>query len=182
MAKIILGLAGEIACGKGTIARYAAQKYGAKTVRFSTILRDILSCLYLEQSRTNMQILSTVLRQNFGEDLFTKAVARDVEKETSEITVIDGIRRLADISYLENCRKFKLAYIEADVIKCYERLVKRKENFGDGCKSFDDFRRERESESEIQIKNLKEIADFLIDNNGTFEDLYGQTDKILSGR
>ena len=69
--KIILGLAGEMASGKGTVAKYAATKYGAKSWRFSTMLRDVLDRLLLEQSRDNLQNLSTVLRQNFGEELWT---------------------------------------------------------------------------------------------------------------
>ena len=88
--KIILGLAGEMASGKGTVAKYAAEKYNAKTWRFSTMLRDVLDRLSLEQSRDNMQTLSTILRQNFGEELFARVMAEDVKKDTSEIIVEIG--------------------------------------------------------------------------------------------
>lgn len=177
--KIILGLAGEMASGKGTVAKYAAEKYSAKTRRFSTMLRDVLDRLSLEQSRDNMQKLSTILRQNFGEELFAQVMAEDAKKEEGEIVVIDGIRRLADIKYLKEIPQFKLAYLEADMQKRYERIVKRGENADDAKKTFDDFKKAHENESELQIKDLKGHADFLIDNNGSYEDLYGQVDKIL---
>jgi len=179
MMKIILGLAGEMASGKGTVAKYATEKYSAKTRRFSTMLRDVLDRLSLEQSRDNMQKLSTILRQNFGEELFAQVMAEDVKKEQGEIIVIDGIRRLADIKYLKKISQFKLAYLEADMQKCYERITKRGENADDAKKTFDDFRKVHEDESELQIKDLKNRADFLIDNNGSYEELYKQVDEIL---
>ncbi len=68
MNKIVLGLAAELAGGKGTVAKYVTEKYDGSSHRFSTMLRDILSRIYLPDSRENMQKLSTILRQNFGED------------------------------------------------------------------------------------------------------------------
>ncbi|MDD2753076.1 MAG: AAA family ATPase [Candidatus Portnoybacteria bacterium] len=179
MMKIILGLAGEMASGKGTVAKYATEKYSAKTRRFSTMLRDVLDRLSLEQSRDNMQKLSTVLRQSFGEDLFAQVMAEDVKKEAGEVIVIDGIRRLADIKFLKANPKFKLTYLEADMNIRYERIVKRGENADDAKKTFDDFKKANEDESELQIKDLKNRADFLIDNNGSYEELYKQVDEIL---
>lgn len=180
MAKIILGFTGEMACGKGTAAKYVVQKYGAESFRFSTMLRDVLSRLCLEQSRENLQVLSTILRQNFNEELFAKVIAEDVKKNTGDIIVIDGIRRLADIKYLEQLPEFKMAYIETDIRKCYERIVKRKENSDDAKKTFEEFKEDHKGESELQIKDLKNHADFLINNDGSFEDLYNQIDKILN--
>ncbi|KKU18900.1 MAG: hypothetical protein UX30_C0023G0006 [Candidatus Saccharibacteria bacterium GW2011_GWA2_46_10] len=168
-----------MASGKGTIAKYATEKYNARTWRFSTMLRDVLDRLSLEQSRDNMQTLSTILRQNFGEELFARVMAEDVKKDTSEIIVVDGVRRLADIKYLKEIPQFKLAYLEADMQKRYERIVKRAENSDDAKKTFEDFKKAHEDESELQIKDLKNHADFLIDNNGSYEDLYAQVDKIL---
>lgn len=168
-----------MASGKGTAAKYAAEKYNAKTRRFSTMLRDVLDRLSLEQSRDNMQKLSTILRQNFGEELFAQVMAEDVKKESGEVIVIDGIRRLADIKYLKANPDFNLAYLEADMQKRYERITMRGENADDAKKTFDDFKKAHEDESELQIRDLKDHADFLIDNNGSYEDLYGQVDKIL---
>jgi len=177
--KIILGLAGEMASGKGTVAKYVMAKYGAKSLRFSTMLRDVLDRLSLEQSRNNLQILSTILRQNFGEELFARVIAEDVKKAVDEVIVIDGVRRLADIKYLKEIPQFKLAYLEADMQKRFERIIKRGENSDDAKKTFEDFKKAHEDESELQIKDLKNHADFLIDNNGAYEDLYRQVDKIL---
>ena len=99
--KIILGFTGLMACGKGTAAKYLAEKYNADTFRFSTMLRDVLDRLYLPKSRKNFQIISPLLRETFGQDLMAKVMAKDVENADSRIIAIDGMRRPADIEYLK---------------------------------------------------------------------------------
>ncbi len=180
MQKIILGIAGEIASGKGTVAEYLKKKHNASSYRFSTILRDILDRLHLEQSRKNMQNLSTSLRESFGEDALAKVMAEDVKEEQNNLIIIDGVRRLDDIKYLREIPEFKLIYIDADIKKRYERILKRRENPDDKNKTFEEFEREHQSESELQIKDLKNHADVVIDNNGDWDDLYAQVDKIIN--
>src|SRR3989344_2132033 len=99
MKKIIVGFAGEIASGKGTATKYVVEKYHAVSDRFSTMLRDIADRVYLEQSRNNLQKISTMLRQTFGDDFLAKVISNDVQKNQSDIVVVDGIRRLPDIKY-----------------------------------------------------------------------------------
>lgn len=179
MKKIILGLVGEMATGKGTAARYIVEKYNGKAFKFSTLLRDVLDRLYLEQSRENLQKISTVLRQNFGEDLFASVMAGDVKKDSADIIVIDGIRRPADIKYLKEIPEFKFVYIETDVKKCYGRLIGRQENSDDVGKTFEEFKKEHEAEPEQQIRDLKKNADYVVDNNGSLKALHQQLDKII---
>ncbi len=179
MQKIIIGLAGEIACGKGTAAKHIVEKYQASSYRFSIMLRDVLNRLYLEQNRDNMSRISTILRQNFGEDLFAKVMAEDVKKDKNDVIVIDGIRRLSDIEYLKIIPEFKFVYIDADIKKCYERITHRGENADDNNKTFEKFLEEHNLETELQIKDLKNYADFVIDNNGDFNHLDEQIDKII---
>lgn len=180
MEKIIIGLMGEIASGKGTAAKYLTEKYGAKSYKFSNFLRDILDRLHLEQSRDNMQKLSTALRQNFGQTLFSTVTATDMQKDPAQIIVLDGIRRLADLEALKKLSSFKLVYIEADIKKCYERIVNRGENADDTGKTFEEFEKDHERESELEIKNLKDHADVVIDNNGSVDEFYSQLDKLIS--
>lgn len=179
MAKIILGLAGELASGKGTVAKYIIGEYQGGAHRFSTILRDILNRLYLEESRDNMQKLSTMLRGTFGENTLAKVIAKDVENDNHKVIAVDGVRRLADIEFLKKLPEFKLIFIEADMEERYERLIKRKENSDDGVKTFEQFKNDHEQEAELQIKDMKNYADIIINNNGDFANLYQQIDNII---
>lgn len=179
MAKFILGLVGEMSSGKGTIADHMRGKYHASTHRFSTVLRDVLDRLYLEQNRGNIQILSEILRKGFGEDLFAKSMLHDVQRDNGDFIVVDGVRRIEDIGFLRELSHFKLVFIEADMQVRYERLIKRQENTDDQVKTFDEFVREHQAESELQIRELKNYADYVVDNNGSYLDLYHKIDAII---
>jgi dephospho-CoA kinase len=179
MAKLILGIAGEMSSGKGTIATHVVNERGGSSHRFSTILRDILDRVYLDQSRENFQVLSMILRKNFGEDIMAKSMYHDVKNDKHEIVVVDGVRRMADIAYLREIPHFKLVYVDADMRVRYERIVKRGEKTDDFNKTFEEFKAEHEADAEIQIRDLKNYADYIINNDGTFIDLYKQLDEII---
>ena len=177
--KIILGFVGDLAAGKGTTCKYLKEKYQTTSYRFSTPLRDVLNRLYLENSRENLQKISTVLRQNFQEDLLSKIIAGDVNRDSSSLVAVDGIRRPSDIVYLKEIPGFHLIYITADPKLRWERLVKRNENPGDTEKTFEQFSKDEQAEADILIKELGHTAEFKIDNNGNFENLYEQIENII---
>jgi dephospho-CoA kinase len=179
MNKVILGLAAELAGGKGTVAKYIVENYSGSSYRFSTMLRDILSRIYLPDSRENMQKLSTILRQNFGEDTLAKVMAEDVKKDDHGVVAVDGVRRPADIKYLKEIPGFKLVYIETGIENRFERIRKRGENPDDVTKTLEQFKKDQKGEADAQIRNMKEHADFIVDNNGAFENLYKQIDEII---
>jgi len=180
MNKIILGISGEIASGKGTVAKYLVEKHGGSSHRFSTMLRDVAKRMYLEESRENLQKISTVFRENFDDNLLSMVIAKDVENDEHEIVAIDGVRRMADIAYLQKIPGFKLVYIDADMKKRFERIVSRGENSDDNSKTFEEFKKDHEREAELQIRDLKNQADFVVDNDGSFEELYRQVDNIIN--
>ncbi len=179
MAKLILGFAGQMGCGKGTLAKHVGQNYHASTHRFSTILRDMLDRIHVEQSRENISTLSTVLRKNFGENVFAKSMYHDVQEDLHDIVLVDGVRRMQDLQYLRELDHFKLVYIDADLQKRYERILTRKENTGDDHKTFEQFQRESELETEVQIADLKNYSQYVINNDGNFSELYAQIDEII---
>lgn len=178
--KIVIGLAGKLACGKGTISDYLIKNYGAIMHRFSDSLREVLSIYDLSISRDNMQNLSTVLRQHFSEDILAKAMVKKAREAKNDIIVIDGVRRFTDVKNFFKLRNFYFIFIETDQNKRYQRYIKRNENTGDAEMTFQDFQKKDSAESESQIDSLKDKAHFIIDNNGTFEELYQQVDKVLN--
>ncbi len=177
--KIIIGLVGQIACGKGTVAEYLAEKHQGITYRFSTPLRDVLSRLYLEVNRENMQNISKALRQEFGNDLLAEVIAGDVKNEKSNLIVIDGIRRLDDIKYLKNFPEFKLVKVETDPKIRYERLTSRTENPGDTKKTYEQFLADEQQETELTIPEVMSQARFTLTNNSTLEDFRRQIEDLI---
>jgi dephospho-CoA kinase len=179
MKKIVIGLAGEMGSGKGTVAKFIAEKYKGSYYRFSTMLRDVLDRLHLEQSRENLPKISVALRNAFGEDIFDKVMVGDIEKDQSEIIVVDGMRRLKDAENLRKLAGFYLVYVDASLENCFERIVKRHENTDDAGKTIEEFKKEHTDEPETQIRALKDISDFVVENNGTLEELYAKVDEVI---
>jgi dephospho-CoA kinase len=175
--KIILGITGEIASGKGTTSKYIVEKYDGSSHRFSTMLRDVARRMYLEENRDNLQKISTMFREYFGSDILSKTICHDVENDRHDVIAIDGVRRIEDTEFLKNLPGFKLVYIDAEMEKRFERITKRGENVDDNSKTFEEFKKDHEKEAELEIRGLKERADVVIDNNDGFGDLYRQIDQ-----
>ena len=177
--KIILGIAGEIASGKGTVAKYIKEEKSGSVHRFSTALRDVAKRMHLEESRENLQKISTIFRENFNDDILSEVIYHDAKADEHQIIIIDGVRRMADIAYLKNLVGFRLVYIEASMSKRYARIIGRGENSDDATKTFAEFEKDHAREAEKQIKDLKNQANFVVNNEGTFSELYAQVDKII---
>lgn len=180
MAKLILGLSGEIGSGKGTVAKYIVETYQASSYRFSDSLRDVMRRLYIEENRVNLRKVSLMLRENFGQDILSQVIVQDVTHDSAEVVVVDGIRRVEEWEYLRKIQEFRLLYIESDLEKRYERVAGRGENSDEHQKTFEEFKRDMEGETEVRIRELKEKANFVVENNGALEELYEQVDKIIA--
>lgn len=178
MSKIILGLVGEIASGKGTAVEYLKEK-GAVGFRFSTILRDLLGRLYLSESRENMQDLAESLRIPFGEGILSQAISEDVRASDEILIVIDGVRKTDELVHLKKIEGFYLINISADSKMRFDRITKRSENSDDRGKTLEQFQEDSKNPAELQIREVAEQAEFRIDNNGTREELFKQVDEIL---
>ncbi len=179
MNKLIFGLVGQMASGKDTVKLYLEKNYQAKSCRFSEILRNILDILGLENSRSNLQDLSTNLRKLYGEDILAKTIVNQVGKIEASIVVIDGVRRMADIKYLNDLDNFFLISLEAELKIRYQRLIKRAENENDDKKTYQQFIEDHQKEAELQIEGVMKKANYHLDNNNNFASLYNQIDKII---
>ncbi len=177
--KLILGIVGEIAAGKTTVTEYLREKYGAVSFRFSDMLRDVAKLVHLEPTRANLQQLSTVLRQNFGEDLMSKVLAADVSEASEQFIITEGVRRPSDVTYLKNLPGFKIMAITAEPTIRFARLKHRSENADDSSKTWEQFLADSNQEPEQKIKEIMAAADFTVENAGTKEELFSQVDRII---
>ena len=180
MAKIIIGLSGQIASGKEVVKKYLESRCGGVSFKFSDILRNILDDLDVPTERGNIIKLSTFLRQAYGEDLLAKVLTKKVSQADEELVIVDGIRRLADIKYLKDLDNFYLIAITAEPEIRYQRVLSRNENPGDAQKTWEDFLADEAKETEVSIASVVAEADYVLENNGTLEELKDQIDKTLT--
>ena len=178
MKKIVLAFTGKLASGKDTATEYFVKKYSAGHVKFSHSLRDTLDRLGLGQSREHMQELSRILRVQFGQDLLSKVVVKDVHNSPKPLVIVDGVRRPFDIQYLKEIPNFNLIAIEAPAELRFERMKKRGENTDDRTKTWEQFLKDEQAEADQLIPEIMKQADYTVDNSGSVEELHRRLEDI----
>lgn len=177
--QLIIGLIGEMAAGKTTVADYLKKKHGAISFRFSDILADILDRIYIEKKRKNYQSLSTFLRTMYGDELLSQVIAQDVDKSDHHFIVIEGVRRFDDIVSFKKKPNFHLWMIDTKALIRFERLTTRKEKPDDQKKTWEQFQKDELEEAEQQISIIAKKTKTHIDNNTTRENLFTQVEEVL---
>lgn len=180
MATVIIGLVGEGGAGKGTVAAYLKEKYGAATCRFSDSLNDILARLDVEQTRENLIELSVIVRKSFGETVLARAIVRWIKTIDNGLVAVDGIRRMGDIETLGDLPEFHLVYVTANPRTRYERMIKRGEKAGETETTYERFLAQEQLPTEVSIKDVATHAEATLDNNGTVEELKTQVDRLMN--
>ncbi|MBD3251486.1 AAA family ATPase [Candidatus Uhrbacteria bacterium] len=175
----LLGLVGTPGAGKSHAADYIIEQYGGEHIKFSEYLSHVLHRMSLAKSRENMIKLSVILRKEFGEDIFSHAVAADALQSDRDVVLIDGIRRVEDLAAFKALPNFKLIAINADPNVRYERIRGRKEKTDDSEITWEQFLKTEQAPTEVTIPETMTYANFTIMNNGSVEDYEKQIDDIM---
>lgn len=174
MKKIVVGIAGRLASGKGTVCKYILETYHADKTRSSDPLRATLDIFSVPQTRESLDALSTFLRSTYGEDVIAKAMVKFLGQSPKEIVIFDGMRRLVDVEAIRAFEHSLFIFVDANKDIRYERSIKRNENVGDDTMTAEDFFAKDIDEPQQQIEALKEYADVVIHNDGSYEELMAQ--------
>ncbi|HOR02329.1 MAG TPA: AAA family ATPase [Candidatus Woesebacteria bacterium] len=180
---VIIGITGTNGAGKGTVVEYlvAQKRFGHFSAR--ALLTEEIEKRGWENNRENLIKVANELRETYGsayvaEELFKRA---SVSKKNC---IIESIRTVGEIELLKKKGKFVLLAVDADQKLRYERNSKRGTVTDEISLAEFVASEKKEWESEDSNKqNLKkciEKADFLIENNGTIEELNKKVEKILN--
>lgn len=175
--KLVLGLVGRIGSGKTAVSEYLQENYGAREHRFSQILMDILDRLNLPHERAHLQNLGKSLRAELGPDVIVNTFKHDLEKDQSDVLIVDGIRYENEVNMLKE-KNGVLIFVTASPEVRYERAVARGEK-GETRMTYEQFLESEKAETEKHIEMIKESADYVIDNSGTLDELYEKVDRIM---
>jgi dephospho-CoA kinase len=177
MEKKVIGLVAPIKAGKGEAARYLAQHYNASVFRFSQVLGWILDILCLPQSRKNLQNLAIALRKEFGSGVLVLALEEKIKREESSLVVVDGIRVWEEAEMVKGLNGILVYIVASDRIR-YDRLQK-PEKVGEELLTFEQFLESEKKETELLIHQIGQTADFVVDNEGTRDQLYAKIDEVI---
>jgi dephospho-CoA kinase len=177
---LVIGLAGRIGCGKGTVAKYLVKKYDAQQFVYSDILSDILKRLHLPVTRSNLQKLGKGLREELGEKVLVNAMKGDLKEAKAEMRLIDGVRYVNEVDMLRTFPHNVLIFVDVPLEVRYERAKKRATR-GEKELTLNEFKERDNATTEKELDKVKEMADYIIDNSGSIEQLHKQIDDHMNG-
>jgi dephospho-CoA kinase len=177
--KLVIGLVGSKLSGKETCANMLEQlliEDGYKVSRhtFSEILRETLDLWGIPHGRVNEQKLSIIMNTEtgFGDGALSRAMQHRLVGDTSDVTILDGVRWHGDEKMIRSLNddgiKTILIYITADPKVRFVRLQQRNRS-GEAAISWDDFVEQEKALTEIEIPDIGSRAEITLENN--YEDV-----------
>ena len=177
--KMIIGLTGRIAAGKGAIAKYFERENFIYS-SLSNAVRKEAKEKGIAITRSNLQDLGNLLRKQEGANIWAKKVVEIFD--TSKDYIVDGIRNPAEIEELKKLKNFYLISIDASQKERYRRVLKRAKPSDpkdwEGFLNMDKRDFGEENSSGQQVYRCMKIADFNLVNNSTIGKLYTEIKKI----
>ena len=175
MPKIVIGLVGLIASGKGTVIDILKDK-GYTPYSLSDALKEEIRARGLEITRLNCNRISNELRETQGADVLARRTAEVIDQDKHELVAIDAIRNPLEIKFLQNKFGAKIIGVVADQKRRYEMFHERG-TFTDEIQNFEQFKELDDREFaqkgsyKQQIQACLELSNVVIENNGTLQDL-----------
>ncbi len=180
----ILGLVGLPGAGKTTIAKYLEKKGYVRITLSDFIKKEAEKHGIKEFTGEVLQDYGNQMREKFGPQILAQLAFKMLRTNGYNKVVIDGIRNLYEVAYLQVENSFTLIGAAARPKIRYKRLLDRSNKPWSG--SFLDFlhyeRREESlgsKETGLRVSECLKKADYSIENNKTIEELQRAVDGVL---
>ena len=181
---MIIGITGTLGAGKGTVVEYLIKTRGFKHYSSSGFVKEEVVQLGLPLNRDTISQTARDLRAQHGPGYIVASNFSRAEQDRGD-AVLEAIQTLGEAQEIKK-RGGILWGVDADIKTRYERITKRgseKDNV-----SFDKFVAQEGIElhakdpsdvGQQNIAGVMAIADGVIYNNGTQEELFAQVEEAL---
>lgn len=184
--RIIIGLTGYIAAGKGTAADLLKSEFGFAHYSFVDRVREAAYASgHREPSREVLQAAGSDMQKRFGGDIFAKMIAGMMWAEQPERAVVEAIRNPQEFAFLAQHPYFRMLAVIAPFELRFARMCLRKRP-GDP-ETIHEFyaidQRDRgigQDLLESQVDRCVQLADYTLENKGTREEFEGQIRDFLA--
>ncbi len=182
---MIIGLTGRNASGKGEAADFLCSR-GFSYYSLSDVVREEASQAGLEITRENLIAAGKRLRAKHGTGFLAEEVLRRLQPGRN--SVVDSFRHPDEVKVFRTRRDFSLLAIRAAAKTRFQRIKQRaRENDPQTMEEFLALEEKEAFGEEVAGQSLnatEALADFLVENDSTLEDLYKSlsviTQRILS--
>lgn len=177
--KMIIGTVGQKCGGKETFAKLLQEclpNTKVVNIRSSSVLATTLTQWGLPLTRHNLQKMAMIMNANFGDGTLTRAVQKLILATEADIIIFDGARWESDATMIRSFPNNRLVYITADIDTRYQRSKKRSEKADETSATFEDFKKEEEVLTELNITKIGATADTKIVNEGSIDEFKQQVE------
>ncbi len=173
--KLVIGLIGAPLAGKETCANLLEKLlvedgYSVSRHTFSEILKATLDLWDIPHGRDNEQKMAIIMNaeMGFGDGALSRAMRRRLMEDTADVTILDGVRWLADEHMIRSLGdggvKTIMVYISADPKVRYARLLARN-RVGEAATTLENFERQEKARTEVDIPDIGSRAEIALENN-----------------
>jgi len=181
----LIGVVGQIACGKGILVDYLIKKLGFISFSLSSILHDELEKKNIKEfARKTLQDMGDELRKRYGDSILAKRAIKTLLKQGKNRVVIEGIRNPGEIEFLKKNPNFILIGVKAKRELRFKRLLSRGKPWDP--KNWNDFvkvdRRDLgvgQNKSGQQVGRCLVYCDFILTNNKDVKDFQRKVDVLM---
>lgn len=178
--KKVIGIVGHAASGKDTVAEFLERK-GFEHFSSGNAIREAMKDKGLPMDRTSLHNFVKEMRKIYGNQYPYDEIVKLIKKNS----VISGIRNSAgiDVFKKEFGKNFLLIAIDAPIEFRY-KMARNRGRAGDEI-TFEKFKEEEEREKQTQggtheLDKVIGLADVVIMNDGTKEDLFKNVENVLA--
>jgi len=171
---MIIGVSGPNGAGKGVFIQYLEER-SFYALSLSDVIRDELASRGLSETREKMIEVGTGLRHQGGAGALAEGLLAKLS--TDRNYAIDSIRHPAEVEVLRAANNdFRLVWVDADIETRFERMRERGRS-GDpetleAMRDFENRELGSADPAAQQLDAVREMADFVVRNDGGFEELY----------
>jgi len=181
---LIIGITGTLSSGKGTIAKFLVEKKEFNHYSVREFLVKEIKKRQMPVNRDSMVIVGNDLRKKNSPSYLAETLFEEAKKSGKDC-VIESLRTPEEVNALRKKGKFHLFAVNAKQQIRYKRAFKR-ETKTDSV-SFKEFIEKEKNEMKSDDPNKQNLskcismADYVFENNGTFEELYKKVEDVLNG-
>lgn len=170
----VIAVVGPIASGKGALIDLLKKK-GYQPLSLSDVVREKAHEWGLPLTRESLQDVGDKLRRSFGPSILAELATQEIKKHPGKKFVIDSVRNPAEAAYLKKAFGAFVIGITASSDKRFQLMQKRGREWDP--KTREEFDRLEERDRGVgqasfgqQVEKCLQMADLVIDNNGTLEE------------
>lgn len=180
---IVIGITGTLGAGKGTIVDYLVKEKHFLHYSVRSFIVEEIEKRGIKVDRDSMTIVANELRAKQSPSYITDQLFEQA-KQAGQSCVIESIRTPGEIESLRSQAGFYLFAVDANPKTRYERIKKRKSETD--AVTYETFIHNETREMNSTDPNMQNIAacikqaDFMLQNDGSQDELRQQVESILS--